>query len=89
MMTKEEYAAQVVESLPNDQIQAIFEDAASVIMRLTGKYRISEADYREAVADAVKYAKEAFSLGASFGYQRCAQDFELVSKGEIGGVFDG
>lgn len=88
-MTKEEYAAQVAESLPHEQIQAAFENAASVLIRLTGKYRISEADYREALADTLKYARETFSLGATFGYQRCAQDFELVSKGEIGGELDG
>lgn len=88
-MTKEEYTAQVAESLPHERIQAAFENAGAVVTRLSVKYHVSEADYREAVADVLKYAKEAFSLGASFGYDRCARDFELISKGEIGGVLDG
>ena len=88
-MTKEEYATQVVESLPNEQIQATFENIGAAVTRLSVKYHVSEADYREAVADVLNYAKEAFSLGATFGYQRCAQDFELVLKREIGGVLDG
>ena len=88
-MPKEAYAAQVDGSLPHDQIQAAFENAGAAVTRLSVKYHVSEADYREAVADVLNYAKEAFSLGATFGYQRCAQDFELVLKREIGGVLDG